>query len=211
MSTKAEGLDGITNSMLKNAGTVAHTSLLAMFNNVLVSGRTPSTWKEGDIALILKKPPQTDVSNYRPITLISCVSKLLTRILAQCLSVAVELDDIIGPEQNGFRSHQSCSNNTFILNSLLELNKSRNLKSYLLFVDLKEAYDRVDRNVLFAKLWQLNFPDRFISFLKDYYFQDNISTSSTGTFQDPVPETRPSPGLQPEQCALYHLCVRTGP
>ena len=55
------------------------------------------------------------------------------------------------------------------------------MKSYLLFVDLKEAYDRVDRNVLLAKLCQLNFPDKFITFLTDYYFQDNILTSSTGT------------------------------
>ena len=141
---KAEGLDGVTNSMIKNTGLVARDSLLAMFNNILVSGRTPSTWKEGDIALILKKLPQTDVGNYRPITLISCVPKLLTKILVKRLSVAVEFDDIIGPNQNGFRSHRSCSD------SILELNKSRKLKSYLLFVDLKEAYDRVDRNVLFA-------------------------------------------------------------
>ena len=115
--------------------------------------------------------------NYRPITLISCVSNLLTKILAKRLSAAVEINDIIGMEQNGFRS---CSDNTFILNSLLELNKSRKFRSYLLFVDLKEAYDRVDRNVLLAKLRQLNFPDRFFSFLMDYYFQDNVSTSSTG-------------------------------
>ena len=85
--TKAEGLDNITNSMLKNTGPVGRASLLAVY--VLISGLTPFTWKEGDIALILKKPPQTDVNNYRPITLISCVSKLLTQILAQQLSKAV--------------------------------------------------------------------------------------------------------------------------
>ena len=48
---KAEGLDNITNSMLKHTGPVARASLLAMYNNkVLVSGLSPSTWKEGDIA-----------------------------------------------------------------------------------------------------------------------------------------------------------------
>ena len=49
-----------------------------------------------------------------------------------------------------------------------------------LFVDLKEAYKRVDRNILFVKLQQLNFPERFITLLTSYYFQDNVSTSSTG-------------------------------
>ena len=47
---KAEGLDNITNSMFKNTGPVPCASLLAMYNNILVSGLTPSTWKEGDIA-----------------------------------------------------------------------------------------------------------------------------------------------------------------
>ena len=50
--------------------------------------------------LILKNPPRMDISNYHPITLISCVSKVLTKMLA--LSTAIEADDLMGPEQNGF-------------------------------------------------------------------------------------------------------------
>ena len=73
---------------------------------------------------------------------------------------AVEKNYLIGPEQSGFRANRSCSDNTFILNSILEMNKSKRKLSYLLFVDLKEAYDRVDRNILFARLQQLKFPDK---------------------------------------------------
>ena len=62
----------------------------------------PSDWKIGDVVLILKKKPQTEVANYRPITLISCMSKLLTKILAKRLSAAVDKEDIVGPEQSGF-------------------------------------------------------------------------------------------------------------
>ena len=179
-TSKAEGMDGITNEMLRNTGPVARQKLLEMLNNTMISGRIPDSWKEGDVALILKKPPQTDISNYRPITLISCISKLVTKILAQRISLAVEKDDLMGPEQNGFRANRSCSDNIFILNSILEMNKSKKKLSYLIFVDLKEAYDRVDRNILFARLQQLKFPDKLIAFLRNYYFQDNISTSSTG-------------------------------
>ena len=87
-TSKAEGMDGITNEMLRNTGPVARQKLLEMLNNTLISGRIPDSWKEGDVALILKKPPQTDISNYRPITLISCISKLITKILAQRISLA---------------------------------------------------------------------------------------------------------------------------
>ena len=166
--------------MIRHAGPVAREHLLTMFNNVIVGGQTPTSWKEGDVVLILKRPPQTDINNYRPITLISCLSKLLTKILAKRFSEALQHDDVIGPEQNGFRSSRTCADNIFILNSILEMNKNKKLLSHLLFVDLKEAYDRVDRDILLCKLKQLNVSDKFINFLSSYYFLDNISTASSG-------------------------------
>ena len=178
--SKSEGLDKVTNAMLRNTGQVAREMLLTMFNNVLVGGQSPDSWKEGDLVLILKKPPRTDISNYRPITLISCVSKVLTKMLARRLSDAVETDDLIGPEQNGFRANRSCSDNLFVLNTILEINRSKKLLTHLLFVDLKEAYDRVDRGVLLQKLKDMNFPAPFLRYLTDYYFLDNISTAIPG-------------------------------
>ena len=177
---KAEGLDGITNEMLKNTGPVARGLLLELFNNVIMGAQLPSEWKEGDIILILKKPPRTDIGNYRPITLISCVSKLLTKILAKRVSATLDEEDFVGAEQNGFRTSRSCGDNIFILNTILEFNKSKKLQSHLLFVDLKEAYDRVDRNVLLLKLEQLNFPTTFLKYLRNYYFLDSISSASAG-------------------------------
>ena len=173
-------VSGITNSMLKHTGVIARNHLLEMFNNNIIGGQTPDSWKEGDVILVLKKPFQTDIRNYRQITIISCISKHLTKILAKRLGEAITKEDVIGPEQNGFRSSRTCSDNIFILNSILELNKNKKLLSHLLFVDLKEAYDRVDRNVLLAKLKQLNVSNKFINFLSSYYFLDNISSAASG-------------------------------
>ena len=151
-----------------------------MFNNVIIGGETPDSWKDGDVVLVLKKPPQTEVNNYRPITLISCISKLLTKILAKRLGDLIAKEDIIGAEQNGFRSSRTCSDNIFILNSVLEINKNKKLLSHIMFIDLQEAYDRVDRDILLTKLKQLNVSSKFIDFLSSYYFLDNISTASSG-------------------------------
>ena len=119
-SDKAEGLDGVTNDMLKNTDQVARLKIVELFNNITVEGQVPASWKEGDVVLILKKPLQFDINNYRPITLISIISKLLTKIVAKRSAEAVLKDDIIGPEQNGFRSARNCSDNIFILSSILE-------------------------------------------------------------------------------------------
>ena len=49
--------------MLKNTGPVARSLLLEIFYNVMVSAQLPRYWKVGDIVLVLKKPPRTDIKN----------------------------------------------------------------------------------------------------------------------------------------------------
>ena len=83
-------MDQLTNEMLKNAGPVARNLIRKLFNNVLVTGKNPEEWKIGDIVLALKRPPGSEIGNYRPITLISCLSKLLTKIMADRLSSVAE-------------------------------------------------------------------------------------------------------------------------
>ena len=178
--TKAEGEDGITNAMIKNLPTVAKEKLLEIFNNALLSGSVPDDWRVGEVVLVLKKNPPTIIDNYRPITLISCISKLMTKMLAKRISAAVESSNILGPEQQGFRKGKCCEDNIFIINSLLAKAASKKAVTHLMFLDLKEAYDRVDRPTLYKKLKQLNFPSSFISFLEDYYSNDTISSSSVG-------------------------------
>ena len=58
--------------------------------------------------------------------------------------------------------------------------------SHLMFLDLKEAYDRVDRPTLYRKLRQLGFPERVIRFIEDYYLHDFVSTSSGGSPTRPL-------------------------
>ena len=136
---KAEGPDDITNNMLRNSGSVTRTMILELFNNVLIGGVNPAEWKVGNVILTLKRSPDTDISNYRPITLISCLSKVLSKMIAQRISEAVEESKLAGDLQNGFRKDRGCSDNIFILNSLLELNRERRRLSFIMFVDLQEV------------------------------------------------------------------------
>ena len=178
--SKAEGNDGITNAMIKNLPDNAKLKLMEIYNNILLSGCVPEDWKAGEVILVLKKNPPSDIENYRPITLISCISKLLTKIMAKRISAAVESSRILGPEQQGFRKGRKCEDNIFILNSLLAKREKKKLVSHLMFLDLKEAYDRVDRPSLYKKLSQMNFPKSFIDFLQSYYSNDYISSASAG-------------------------------
>ena len=54
-SDKAEGMDGVTNDMLKNTDQESRLKIIEMFNNIIVGGQVPASWKDGDVVLILKK------------------------------------------------------------------------------------------------------------------------------------------------------------
>ena len=84
-------------------------------------------WRVGEVILVLRKNPPTNIENYHPITLISCVSKLMTWILACHISSAVESSCILGLEQQGFRRDRLCEDNVFLLNSLLLNQESKRL------------------------------------------------------------------------------------
>ena len=113
-------------------------------------------------------------SFFRPISLISTVSKLLTKIVGARISNAVESSSIVNDSQNGFRKKRSCSDNIFILNTIVESAQKRKKPIHLLFVDLAEAYDRTNREILLYRLNQLGFPMEFLDFLTSYYSGDSI-------------------------------------
>ena len=178
----APGLDKITNNMLKNITAPMIEVIKEHFNCVLASSVVPTNWKEGLVTLLLKRTPATILANYRPITLISCISKLFTKMIAKRLSISLQETEILGDPQHGFRADRCCQDNILILNTLLEQNK--NEETHLAFVDLTAAYDMVDRNILWAKLKHLNIPSPIIQLLQNYYNDDSIICTIGGITSD---------------------------
>ena len=168
---KAPGQDKITPQVLKEMGREAREFLLNMYNNIWRSGVIPDSWNVGDVVLLLKCAPASNIKQYRPITLISCISKLMTRMIAARLSVIEESSNLINETQFGFRKGRGCMDNIFILNTVLERRVNEGKYTYLLFLDLQEAYDKVNRSILMKRIEQLNFPEEFLKFLPILLFR----------------------------------------
>lgn len=105
---KAQGPD-IMNEMIKHLGTKARATMLDVFNRSWNQGTVPTVWKEAIIVPIPKKgkDQKKKPQNYRPINLLSCIGKLLERMVNNRLQTYLEQNNLLSPTQTGFRQHRA--------------------------------------------------------------------------------------------------------
>ena len=106
--------------MLKSGRYFLVPLIQKLFNKCLSSGHFPKLWNTGMIKTIHKKGDQSLPGNYRGITLTSCLGKLFTKILQTRLSTFFDNNDLLCPEQFGFRKNSRTTDNLLIFKQLIE-------------------------------------------------------------------------------------------
>ena len=143
-----------------------------LFNLIMDTGILPIKWSLGTIIPIYKNKgdPQAP-ENFRPITLLSCVSKLFTSVLNNRLNKFLEDNNILIENQAGFRKSYSTLDHIFTLNSIVEILRLRQQKKKLfcLFIDFSQAFDSVWRVGLWQKLLENNINGNFFNIVKNMY------------------------------------------
>ena len=113
---KAAGHDFTINEALKEAPEAFIALLTKLFNMVKSRGRIPRSWSRGQVVLIHKKGPVSDINNYRPLTVLTCMCATYSKVLNARLTEVVEKHKLLGEVQNGFRKDGSCVDSAFTLN-----------------------------------------------------------------------------------------------
>jgi len=149
---KAAGTDGIPYEVLNNRTAIGF--LHALFNVCFRTGRIPHEWGKGIINPIPKActADPRDPLSYRGITLANTMYKLYSSVLNNSLYKWVEDNDKVVDEQNGFRKQRSTVDNLSSFTNLVDTRKRLNQSTFCAFIDLKMAYDFVDRDILWNKL-----------------------------------------------------------
>lgn len=150
-SGKAPGSDKIHPEFLLHCGKYARKWLADFYTDILKSGEIPHFLKKASIIAILKPGKANDQpQNYRPIALLSCVYKLLERLIHNRISNTIL--GVIPIEQAGFRPNRSCTDQILSLTTHIEAGFQRKQKTSVAFIDLSAAYDTVWRQGLICKL-----------------------------------------------------------
>ena len=115
-------------------------------------GSIPEAWKEANITPIYKKGKRTEAENYRPISLLSVLLKIMERLLRNAILHHLLINGLLSPTQHGIVNRKSCTTN--LLETLDAISKALNngYVAILIILDFAKAFDTVPHEELLYKL-----------------------------------------------------------
>jgi len=162
---RAPGPDGIPSELLKCAIGPVSRALHSLFIRVWRTGRVPADWRDGIIVTLYKgKGPKTDCNSYRPITLLSVPGKVFAHVLLARIQPLLVRSR--RPQQSGFTASRSTIDAILALRLLSELHREFNRPLHVAYLDIKAAFDSVDRQALWKALRGVGVPDMLIKLIE---------------------------------------------
>ena len=192
---KAPGPDKITNNMLMNLGRAAKSQMRKLFNASWRAGRLPQIWKQA-IMIPIKKhgKPKASPQSYRPISLTSCLGKLMEKIINTRLLWYLEANEIITDDQAGFRQFRSTEDQITYIAQQIEDAFQDKKQTVTVWVDMEKAFDKVWTKGLLLKLKRAKVSHNMYSWIKNYLtnrkarVQVQNTTSRLTTIKNGVPQ-----------------------
>ena len=167
-TNKSPGYDNIHVNVIRNVYNEVKTPLMNILNLSLNPGLFPDSMKVTKVTPIFKKGEKSGISNYRPISVFPCFSKILERIMYNRLYDYFSTNSILFNEQFGFQAGHSTEH--ALLELIDQICDSFNDKNYFLgtFIDLSKAFDAVDHSILVKKLEHYGIKGRSLSWFQNY-------------------------------------------
>ena len=159
-SNKATGVDKISCKIIKIASPAISDSLTHIFNQAITLSSFPDEWKMARVIPLYKNGQRNVAGNYRPISVLPAISKIMEKILYNQLYSYLSKFRLLSDSQFGFRN-LVCTNDWYV-------NLDRKMFNLVVLIDLKKAFDTVDHQILLRKLELYGIKGQALSFLNSY-------------------------------------------
>ncbi|GLT87099.1 hypothetical protein SLE2022_051990 [Rubroshorea leprosula] len=189
--SKAPGPDGYNFSFLKFAWNSLKEDFMSFFKEFHRNGRLVSGLNSSFLTLIPKKLNAGNLKDYRPISLIGCMYKLLSKVLANRLKAV--LPGIISESQSAFLGGRQLVDGVLVLNEVVEEVKRRKQSAFIFKADFAKAYDCVDWTFLEWMMDRLGFGIKWKGWIMECLSTSKISVLINGS---PTEEFKAGKGLR---------------
>ena len=164
----SSGQDNISNVLLKDIIDHIAPALTEVFNKSLMTGEFPTVMKLSEVIPLYKCKEHFLETNYRPISLLTTMSKVLEKIVYQRVYNFLQDTHQIYDNQFGFRANHSCEHAIGqVVSSLVKNNENRKYSCCVL-LDLSKAFDTIEHTILLNKLDLYGIRGNVLSWFKSY-------------------------------------------
>ena len=164
--SKSMGLDGIPAKFLKDAAPILKIPITFLINLSISEGTVPDDLKMAKVKPLYKKNDRLKPENYRPVSILSIVSKILEKAVYKQLEKFLISNNLLFEFQSGFRSSFSTDSCLIHLIDHIKTQTAKGLFTGMVLLDLQKAFDTVDHTILCEKLKVIGV--RSISWFESY-------------------------------------------
>lgn len=179
---KASGTDNIPAEIFKADPNMFAEILYPLFNEIWVKECYPKEMLKGTIIKVPKKGDRSICDNWRGITVLPAVMKIIMKILLD--RMMIHCNKKLRPEQAGFRPAMSCTDQINTLRIIIEQSLEMRSPLYMLFVDYEKAFDSVNRDCIWTEMHNFGVPDKIIRMIRTSYEFFECTVLHDGEFSE---------------------------
>lgn len=149
---KSPRYDGVSVKIIQSVTNEISEPLSHIFNLTFINGNIPDNLKKALIMPVFKMNENNEFKNYRPISVLTCFSKLLEKLMYKRLIKFIEKNKILTPHQHGFRENRSTELAIIEFTNRLTNAIDNGQFTVGIFLDLSKAFDTINHRILIQKL-----------------------------------------------------------
>ena len=204
---KAPGIDGLPYEFYKEFRDDLSGVLAEIFNHSISKGTLTISQRHAVISLLPKKGDLTKLTNWRPVSLQCCDAKILSKILANRLKLA--MGDLVSESQVCSVPGREIQDHLLLVRETIAMAIHKKRPLYIISLDQEKAFDRVDWEFMFLVMEKMGIPETFINYVKTFYTSPISVACVNGKFTEPIEIKRGVRQGCPLSMLLYALVAES--
>ena len=184
--SKAAGLDNLSGRFLKDGAKVLPKPFTELCRLSITSRKFPDSCKIAKLKPIYKKGSLTEASNYRPISLLPLISKVIEKVIHDQTSAFLISRNLLCNYQSGLHKNHSTDYCLSFLNDKVLQGFDQGLMTGMALIDLQKAFDTIDHDILLQKLYAIGFSKHSVNWFRSYLINRTFLVNLGNAFSQPA-------------------------